>query len=154
MTQEAQTQTDDGTEEKDPKWYREQLAAKDEALADKEKEANKLRVKLLESTFKEVGIDPAKGLGKAIAADYDGEADAEALRNFAIEKWDWEPPTSENPIAGAVTEAQGRVSAAVKDATSAPTEQIDLDIAQAEERGDFASAMALKLNKFRQEQGI
>jgi hypothetical protein len=156
MTLDAQTPAapESTDKDKEPAWYREQLAAKDAEIADRDKAYNKMRVKLLETTFKEVGLDPTKGLGLAIAERYEGEPDVEELRNFAVEKYQWEPPTPENPIATEVTQAQGRVSAAVKEAESTPVEQIDLDIAQAEERGDFAASMSLKLQKFRQEQGI
>lgn len=154
MSTETQETPEAGTEDKDPQWYRDQIAAEKAKNAEKEKEYNKLRVRLMESTFKDVGLDPSKGLGKAIAEKYDGEPDAEALRNFAISEYQWEPPASENPVTDETRAAQARVDDAIKGADSQPTAQIDLDIANAEERGDFATTMSLKLQKFRQEQGI
>lgn len=152
MSTEAEATTTPEGEEKDPKWYRDEIDRRDEKIKELEKENNRNRVRLLESTFEKVGLDPSKGLGKAIAERYEGEPDADALRTFAIEAYQWEPPT-QSP-AELVNEAQGRVSGAVGEAESAPTQEVDLQIAQAEERGDFASAIQLKLNKFRQEQGI
>ena len=152
MSTEAETSTTPEGEDKDPKWYRDEIDRRDEKIKELEKENNRNRVRLLEKTFEALELDPTKGLGKAIAEKYEGEPDVDALRTFAIEEYQWEPPT-QTP-AQSVNEAQARVSGAVNEAESAPTQEIDLQIAQAEEKGDFASAVSLKVQKFRQEQGI
>ena len=157
MTLETPTTDTDPTEEKDPAWYREQMAAKDAETAELKKQLNKQKVKLMETAFAQVGLDPTKGIGKAVAKEFDGDPDADAIRQYAIEEYQWEPPADQgqgHPLADDIAGAQGRVSAAIQGAESNPTEQIDLDIAQAEERGDFASTIQLKLAKFRQNQGI
>jgi hypothetical protein len=148
------TDTDTITEENTPAWYRDQMAKKDAELKELQKTTNRQRVKLMESTFKAVGLDPAKGLGKAIAKEFDGEPDAEQLRQFAIEEYGWEPPTPENPQAEVVVEAQGRVQAATAGADSVPVQPIDFQIQEAEEKGDFASAVSLKVQKYRNDKGI
>lgn len=143
--------TDEGGEQKDPAWYRDQIERKDAQLAEQTKTINRQRVALMEQTFETVGLDPAVGLGKAIAEKYDGEPDADALRQFAIDEYQWEPPA---PVENEIVAGQERVNTAVAGTERVDQRQIDLDIADAESRGDFASAVALKLAKFRQEQGI
>ncbi len=75
------------------------------------------------------------------------------LRNFAIEEYSWEAPVDDS-MQTTITDAQGRVTTATAEATSQPQTQIDLEIAEAEERGDFAASVALKVRKFRTTQGI
>jgi hypothetical protein len=107
-------------------------------------------------TFDKVGLDPTKGLGKAIAEKYEGEPDADALRSFAIEEYQWEPPpeNTEIPMAPVIADAQGRVTQATQEAEGVTLQPIDLQIAEAEEKGDFASAVSLKVQKFRTAKGI
>lgn len=149
-------ETDEATEDRDPAWYRDQLAKKDKKIAEQEGQINTQRVRLMERTFKDVGLDPTTGLGKAIAKEYQGEPDPEALRNYAVEEYNWEPPaeSAPNPIGAEIAQAQARVSQAMTSAEASPANPIDLQIADAEKRGDFASSITLKMQKFRQEQGI
>ncbi|HEY7822346.1 MAG TPA: hypothetical protein VIG24_05915 [Acidimicrobiia bacterium] len=44
--------------------------------------------------FKDAGFDPESGPGKALAKLYEGEADPEAIKVFAKEEFDFEPPSS------------------------------------------------------------
>jgi hypothetical protein len=145
--------TGDGGEDKDPAWYRDQMDRKDAQLKDQAKQINRQRVQLMEGAFDEVGLDPTKGLGKAIAEKYEGDPKADDLRSYAIEEYSWEPPVDDS-LQSAVVDAQERVTEAVNAATPAPASPIDIQIADAEERGDFAGTMSLKVAKFREAQGI
>ena len=147
------TTTEDATEEDTPAWYRDQIERKDKQIKDQGKTINRQRVNLMEGTFKEVGLDPTEGLGKAIAKEYEGDPNADDLRNYAIEEYSWEPPT-DNSMQTTITDAQGRIATATAEAGSVPQQQIDLEISEAEERGDFAASVALKVRKFRTTQGI
>ena len=157
MTTPADPPAPPSGDDKEPAWYREQIDAKTAENAELVKQINRQKVHLMASAFEKIGLDPTKGIGKAVAHGWEGDADPEAIKEYAIKDWDWEPPADKgqgSPIAGEITSAQQRVSAAVQGAESTPTEQIDLDIAAAEERGDFAAAVTLKVAKFRQTQGI
>jgi hypothetical protein len=141
--------------EKEPAWYRDQISKKDTELKEAQKTINRQKVKLMESTFEQVGLDPTKGLGKAIAEKYDGEPDAETLRAFAIDEYSWEPPTTpQQEVVGAINEAQARVNQAQRQASSVDSSAVDVEIAEAESSGNFAAAMQLKVQKFRETQGI
>jgi len=146
----------DDPEEKDPAWYRDQMSAKDVEIKELTKTTNRQRVKLMEETFSKVGLDPAVGLGKAIAEKYQGEPTVDDLRTFAIEEYSWEPPEEleENPLAKPIVDAQGRVDKAVKAADSTQQSAVDLQIAEAEEKGDFATSIMLKVAKYRTAKGI
>lgn len=151
-TETTAADTSSGADET-PKALREALKrAQDEAKAARE-EANSYRVRALEAAFKEAGLDPSKGVGKAVAKEYSGDADAEAIKSYAAEEYGWEPPVAENPIAADVRDAQNRVGAVTSDAVSTPTTLIDQQITEAERAGDFATAIALKVQRHRAEIG-
>lgn len=155
MGDEETTTTEETTEEKDtPAWYREQIDRKDKQLKEQGKTINRQRVHLMEETFDKVGLDPSKGLGKAIAEKYEGDPNADDLRNFAVEEYSWEPPADKDSMETTITDAQTRVTEAVNAATAQPQTAIDLEIQQAEESGNFAASIALKVQKFRTTQGI
>lgn len=142
----------DEGEQKDPKWYRDELKKRDDQLAEQQKTINRQGVRLMEKAFSDAGLDPTKGLGKAIAQNYDGDPDAEAIKTFAQEEYDWEPP--EQTPAQVVNEAQGRVAEATAGTESIPQDALDLDIAKAEEEGDFARSIMLKVQQHRQKIGM
>lgn len=141
---------------KAPAWYRDQIKRREEEIETLRKQTNKQRTQLLEGAFKGVGLDPTTGLGKAIAKEYDGDATVDALREFATREYGYESPqdASENPLAPEIARAQGRVGAATAEANSIPVQPIDLEIQQAEEKGDLVAAMTLKVAKYRQEAAL
>lgn len=153
MSDETTTEEEVSEEKDTPAWYREQIDRKDKQLKDQGKTINRQRVKLMEETFDKVGLDPLKGVGKAVAEKYKGEANVDDLRNFAVEEYSWEPPKADS-MQTTITDAQGRVTEASANAVSQPQQAIDLEISEAEERGDFAATIALKVRKFRTTQGI
>lgn len=139
-----------------PAWYRDQLKRKEAEIETLRKQTNKQRTQLLEGAFKGVGLDPTTGLGKAIAKEYNGDPTVEALREFATTEYGYEPPqdAAENPLAREIGAAQGRIGATTGEAEAIPLQPIDLEIQQAEEKGDLVSAMTLKMRKYRQEAGV
>lgn len=141
------------TEDSSPKGLREALARKEAELEAARKEANTYRVRALEAAFKEAGLDPTKGVGKAVAKEFTGDPDVEAIRAYAQSEYGWEPPSQEPEIAGTVREATARVAAVTQDAVSQPTTQLDQQIAEAEQSGNFAQAIALKVQRFRTSTG-
>lgn len=152
---EAVEQTEVEPEEKTPAWYRDQMAKKESEIEELRKQNNTAKVRLMERAFADAGLNPTEGLGKAIAKEYEGDPDPAAVRKYAIEEYGWEPPEpAANPLAAVVGQAQARVSQAVGATNASPVQPLDLEIADAEQRGDFASSIALKVQKFRQEQGI
>lgn len=55
-------------------------------------EVKTLKTEKRERAFKDAGLDPERGIGKAVAKLYEGDIDAGAIQNFAKEEFDWEPP--------------------------------------------------------------
>lgn len=87
MTDETNDTTPPENETPNAKRMRERL----EAL-ESENAALNARVKL--SAFKEAGLDPEKGIGKAVYRTYEGDVDPENIRQFATTEYDWSPDTS------------------------------------------------------------
>lgn len=69
-----------------------------EALKRSNQENKELRARVMKDEFAKAGLDPTKGLGKAIAKEYDGELDAEAIKAYASEEYGWEAGSQENPL--------------------------------------------------------
>ena len=89
MTDEAtaveQSNDTEGSEDSGPKQLRDALK--------REKEKNaRLTGIALGNAFTQVGLDPSKGLGKAIAKEYDGDPTAEAVATYAKTEYDWDAP--------------------------------------------------------------
>lgn len=144
----------DTAEDTTPAGLRATLDRKDERIKEMQEKINQQKVHLLERAFDEAGLDPTKGVGKAVAKEYEGDPTKDAIQAFAREEYGWEPtPEQTNEMAAAVTEAQGRVSGVTATGVSTPTQEIDLDIASAEKAGNFAESIRLKMQKWRTESG-
>lgn len=91
-----------------------------------------------QAAFKEAGIDPSTGLGKAIYRTYEGEIDPTKIVEFAQAEYDWEAPAEP-----AVTDAERRI-ATVGNTGVDETTDIGGQIVQAEQAGDWIKAQALK----------
>ncbi len=106
----------------------------------------KLRTQLLDRSYKELGLDPTKLVGKAIAEKYDGDPTTEALATFAKDEYGYEPPAPEeqHPQAQQIALAQASLDQVGQTAGSVvpPTQQDQL--AKAEAEGDWQTAMNLK----------
>ena len=122
-----------------------------EAKERAEARAKKYHGQLMESAFTSLGLDPNKGIGKAVAEKYEGEPIAADISAFAVEEYSWEPPTPDpdptpdpTPAQQIQQPAQQRVDDALKQSTPADTPTLDSQIAAAEEKGDWQKSMALK----------
>lgn len=124
------------------------------ALDRKTEEAKKYRGLLMQSAFSSLGFDPSKGLGKAIAKEFDGEPTVEAISAYAAEEYGWEPPSKEEtppvqptPQQAIQQPAQQRVDQAIQQSTPANANTLDQQIQDAEAKGDWITAMSLKTQK-------
>lgn len=141
-------------EDTTPAGLRATLERKDEKIKEMQEQLNQQKVRLLEGAFKEAGLDPTKGVGKAVAKEYEGDPSPEAIQSYAREEYGWEPtPEQTSEQIAAVTEAQERVAGVAAGSASVPTQEVDLAIADAEKAGDFAESIRLKMQKWRTESG-
>jgi len=105
-----------------------------------------LRTKLLTRSYEELGLDPTKLIGKAIAEKYDGEPSTEALAKFAEAEYGYTPPVTEeqHPQAAQIAQGQAALDQIGQTAGSvADLSQVDV-LAKAEAEGDNATSMAIK----------
>jgi hypothetical protein len=107
----------------------------------------KFRTQLLDKAYTDLKLDPATGLGKAIAKEYEGEPNMDALAAYAKDEYDYEAPASEvadHPQAEQIAQQQAALDAVGGTAGSVvdPT-QGDV-LAQAEADGDYQKTMAIK----------
>lgn len=105
----------------------------------------RLKARLMEGAYNQVGLNPDTGLGKAIAKEYKGDPSAEGLAEYAKAEYGYEKPAGEiNPQAQAIAAETARLDQASAGAGSVPvTDQGDL-LAQAEAEGNYDLTMALK----------
>jgi hypothetical protein len=109
-----------------------------------------LRTQLLDRSYTELGLDPTKLVGKAIAEKYVGEPSTEALAEFAKEEYGYEPvATSEpHPLSQQINAQQAALDQVGQTAGSVPVVPSETDVlAKAEAEGDYATAMAIKGNQ-------
>lgn len=66
-----------------------------EAYNRTKEENRKLKAEVMLGEYEKAGLDPTTGLGKAIAKEYDGEADVDQLLAFAKEEYGYEQPSSD-----------------------------------------------------------
>lgn len=142
-TTEATTETTEVTEAPEgsgPKELR-------DALAREKDKAHGYRVQLMVGAYKEIGLNPETGLGKAIAKEYDGDPTAEAIAEYAKTEYGYEAEVHENPQGQAIKEGQKQVDAANQQSQSITpgTEAAALQEAQASK--DYATAGAIKANQ-------
>ena len=106
----------------------------------------KQRTDILTPAYDQLGLDPTKELGKAIAKEYEGEASFDALAKYAKDEYGYEVPVTEasHPEAGAIAQGQAALDQIGQTAGSvvSPTEGDNL--AKAEAEGDYATTMAIK----------
>lgn len=140
--------TDETTEAAEgPKGLREALDRKEAELAEERTRNTELTSKLMQSAFKEAGLNPLEGLGKAVAKLYEGEPDAAAVAQFAKEEYGWSgsAQTSSADTASAVAAGQQRVDSALAGSSPITAEpELRQQIQEAERAGDWTTALALK----------
>ena len=78
------------------------------AIEAKDAENAKLRGQVIESHLGDIGLEAGRGLGKAIAAGYEGDLSPEGIAAFAKAEYDYEPVV-QNVQAQEMQAAQQRV---------------------------------------------
>ena len=131
--------TTDDAKSDDGKGLRKQLT---ETL----KQNAEYKTMLLSSAYTELGLDPTKELGKAIAKEYKGEPTLEALSAYAQDEYGYEAPapSGDHTLAPVVAQQQARLDSVGATAGSiVPPTQSDA-LAKAEAEGDYATTLAIK----------
>jgi len=132
MSNENASTTDDQTgESPNVKRMREQIDA-----LKAENEALSARTKL--SAFKEAGLDPEKGIGKAVYRTYDGEISPDSIATFARDEYDWQPQ------APGVSESQQRMTALGSVGSAPPPRNRMQEAEKASSEGDWTESARLK----------
>ncbi len=124
------------------------------AALKREQDANAaMRDELIESRLVAIGLTQESGLGKAIAKEYDGSLDQEAVTAYAAAEYSWEGATETVPPAVEVNEkldALNQVSEPVTpaepvDEARAATEKVLEDDATIQ---DAKASMNAKVNQY------
>lgn len=118
-------------------------AALDKANA----ELKDFRADARSAAFRDNGLDPDKGEGKAFARGYDGENSAEAVAKYLEDEYEYvyQAPESEHPQSQAITQGHQALDQVGQLAGSVPLSPTDGDVlAQAESEGDYKTTMAIK----------
>lgn len=139
----AETATETGEEpgDRDPAWYREQLETvkgqRDAALT-----------KLERLAYRDLGLDPGEGMGKAVKLTFEGDIDPEdtaALKEHAATMgWDAESetPPVETTTKPEVSDAEGRIKKLEAASTPAEPDALKDEGEAALEAGDATGAIA------------
>jgi len=108
--------------------------------------ANKYKTQLLATAYDDLGLKADEGLGKAIAKEYDGEPNAEALATFAEEEYGYTKPepVEVNEQAQRIAQEQQNLDTAAATAGSIVSPTTEELLAKAEAEGDVQTSMAIK----------
>ncbi len=87
MTDEQYDATEEGS---GAKQMRETIKRKDDTIADLEAKLASFQDKEMDSTVKNIGLDPSTGFGKALKQVYKGDINNEALLEFAKQEYGYE----------------------------------------------------------------
>jgi hypothetical protein len=129
----------------------------DRALA----RAQAAEAELMGMRLEKIGLDPLKGLGKAIAKEYEGEYTLEAIAQYARDEYqhEYEVAEEESPIAAQIEAAQTQADQLAP--SSVPIEPVSEDdiVAKHDQRlaqpdatiADAQAAVTDKMSKFVQE---
>jgi len=108
----------DATEQSGAKAMREAIDRKSEENAKLTAELEALKTEKMDGIFQQMGLETSKGFGKALKQVYDGEANLEAVSDFAKAEYGYEsgnvaqeevtPPVEEQPVQD---DARARVAA-------------------------------------------
>ena len=106
----------------------------------------KQRTDILTPAYEQLGLDPSKELGKAIAKEYEGEASFDALAKFAKEEYGYEhtPADPSHPQAAEIAQGQAALDQIGQTAGSVVAPNEGDVLAKAEADGDYATTMAIK----------
>ena len=125
-----------------------------EALKRANEEAAKFRSIVMKDVYAKAGLDPEKGLGKAIAKEYKGEPDVDSLLAYATEEYGYEAPNApENPAQPQIQQGT-QAAEAVQQITQSVVPDAPAEAQRkAEAEGDWDTAGRIKADKLRQLMG-
>ena len=107
-----------------------------------------LKSEKLAGSFAEIGLNPAEGLGKAIAKEYNGEISTDALAAYAKDEYGYEgSKESVHPEAEAITGGTERLDEVGQTAGSVATPTDGDIVAKAEAERDYVTTMNAKGNE-------
>ncbi len=145
MSEEATVETTEEAKETG-KGLRAQLEKQIAATKAEQEKSAGLRTQLLDRSYAELGLDPTKLVGKAIAEKYDGDATTEALAAFAKDEYGYEyaPAPDQHPQAQNIALGQAALDQVGNTAGSVvpPTQATELQ--EAEASGDYQKALQMK----------
>jgi len=112
-------------------------------------ENRELKADKLGATFASLGLELDKGLGKAIAKEYDGALSKEAVAEFAKEEYGYvaEPVVPQHPDTPVITQEHARLDQVGQTAGSVAAPTQDEQLAAAEAAGDYTTTMGIKGNQ-------
>lgn len=120
-----------------------------DAYKRKTAENDELKAQLRKVTFDAAGLDPDKGMGKAVAAIYDGPLEKDAILAFAKDQFDYEPDTTDGETTPPPADTdQQQIDNAMGGSSHTGEKKTDAEqIADAEQARDWDRSMALKLGQ-------
>lgn len=143
-TKEIEEVTESTPEANGPKELREALARSNE-------DRDKYKGMALADAFSKVGLDTSKGLGKAIAKEYEGDPTPEALAEYAETEYGWEAAeTPENPAAPQITQANEKLENVQNESVSTEPKTESEAITKATADGNLQEAGRIKAGQLRE----
>ena len=134
------------------KAMRETIDRKSEENAKLHAELEALKTEKMDGIFNQMGLDTSKGYGKALKQVYDGEANLEAVSEFAKAEYGYEagnvaqeevtPPVEEQPVAD---DARARVAALDANSQSDVPEDVLSQLQDIVAKGSTKDAITAKL---------
>ncbi len=150
MTEQEYNATEDNS---GAKQMRETIKRKDDAIADLEAKLASYHEKELDSTVKDIGLDPSTGFGKALKQVYKGDVNNEALLDFAKQEYGYEAtgvteqvtPQSEQETV-VQSDARARVEALEQSSQSVVPQDATELLKKVTEAGNAKDSIRAKLN--------
>ena len=142
----------DAPEQSGAKAMRETIDRKSEENAKLHAELEALKTEKMDGIFQQMGLETSKGFGKALKQVYDGEANLEAVSDFAKAEYGYEsgnvaqedvtPPVEEQPVQD---DARARVAALDANSQSDVPENVLGQLQEIVAKGSTKDAIRAKL---------
>ena len=142
----------DAPEQSGAKAMRETIDRKSEENAKLHAELEALKTEKMDGIFQQMGLETSKGFGKALKQVYDGEANLEAVSEFAKAEYGYEsgnvaqedvtPPVEEQPVQD---DARARVAALDANSQSDVPENVLGQLQEIVAKGSTKDAIRAKL---------
>jgi len=142
----------DAPEQSGAKAMRETIDRKSEENAKLTAELEALKTEKMDGIFQQMGLETSKGFGKALKQVYDGEANLEAVSDFAKAEYGYEsgnvaqeevtPPVEEQPVQD---DARARVAALDANSESEVPEDVLDKLQNIIAKGSTKDAITAKL---------